>query len=368
MKIGLGLYRESLTPDNFRFARQAGATHIVAHLTNYFSGRDPSLSSGNDLSGWGDCSQDRLWTYDEMSALVGTLRENGLQLGALENFSPKFWSDVLLDGPDRDAQIEGLKRLISDAGRAGVPCIGYHFSLAGVWGWKRGPFARGDAMSVGLDLDAIDPDEPIPDGVVWNMRYRPARAGAAPVTVSDTELWQRLEHFLREIVPVAEEAGIRLAAHPDDPVANELRRTARLVNRPEKYDRLLDIVDSPANSLELCLGSMQEMPIAGEIYPHVRRYAARDRIGYIHFRNVRGKVPQYHETFVDEGDIDMAEIVRILRDENYDGVLIPDHTPEMSCAAPWHAGMAFALGYMKALVQSADRLGPSFSKAGPKAA
>jgi mannonate dehydratase len=238
LKIGLGLYRESLTPDNFRFARQAGATHIVAHLTNYFSGRDPSLSSGNDLSGWGDCSQDRLWTYDEMSALVGTLRENGLQLGALENFSPKFWSDVLLDGPDRDAQIEGLKRLISDAGRAGVPCIGYNFSLAGVWGWKRGPFARGDAMSVGLDLDAIDPDEPIPDGVVWNMRYRPARAGAAPVTVSDTELWQRLEHFLREIVPVAEEAGIRLAAHPDDPVANELRRTARLVNRPEKYDRL----------------------------------------------------------------------------------------------------------------------------------
>jgi mannonate dehydratase len=64
----------------------------------------------------------------------------------------------------------------------------------------------------------------------------------------------------------------------------------------------------------------------------------------------------------------MAEIVRILRDENYDGVLIPDHTPEMSCAAPWHAGMAFALGYMKALVQSADQLGPSFSKAGPKAA
>ena len=121
----------------------------------------------------------------------------------------------------------------------------------------------------------------------------------------------------------------------------------------------MDIVDSPSNGLELCLGSLQEMPGPEPIYGHVRRFARRERIGYIHFRNVRGKVPNYHETFVDDGDIDMAEIVRILRDEGYDGVIIPDHTPEMSCDAPWHAGKAFALGYMRALVQNADALGPS---------
>ena len=153
-----------------------------------------------------------------------------------------------------------------------------------------------------------------------------------------------------------------LAAHPDDPPAEQLRGTARLVNRPEKYDRLLDIVDRPSNGLELCLGSLQEMP-GGDIYDHVRRFARRGRIGYIHFRNVRGKVPNYVETFVDDGDIDMAEIVRILRDENYGGVLIPDHTPSMTCAASWHAGMAFALGYMRALVQNAEALGPSRSLA-----
>ena len=90
----------------------------------------------------------------------------------------------------------------------------------------------------------------------------------------------------------------------------------------------------------------------------MRKYARRRRIGYIHFRNVRGKVPRYHEVFIDEGDIDMAQIVRILRDENYEGVLIPDHTPEMAGPAPWHAGKAFALGYMRALVGNADALGP----------
>ncbi len=361
MKIGLGLYRESLTPANFRFARQAGATHIVAHLTNYFRGRDPSLSAGTETDGWGDCSADALWSYEDFAALVNSVQENGLQLAAIENFSPRFWSDVLLGGPDRAAQMEGLKRLVRDAGRAGIPCIGYNFSIAGVWGWSRGPFARGEAMSVGLDLAAIDPDLPLPDGVVWNMRYRATRPGAAPAAVSSDVLWGRLAEFLRELVPVAEEAGVMLAAHPDDPPAEALRGAARLVNRPEKYDRLLGIVDSPANGLELCLGSLQEMPNPEPIYAHVRRFARSGRIGYIHFRNVHGKVPAYHETFVDDGDIDMAEIVRILRDEGFDGVLIPDHTPEMCCDAPWHAGKAFALGYMRALVQNADALGPSRS-------
>jgi mannonate dehydratase len=362
MKIGLGLYRESLTPDNFQFATQAGATHIVAHLTNYFRGKDPSISRGDDAEGWGDCSQDRLWTFEELAALVGSVEAAGLKLAAIENFSPKFWSDILLDGPERAAQIESMKRLIRDAGRAGVPCFGYNFSIAGVWGWQRGPFARGNAQSVGFDSTRIDPDLPIPDGTVWNMRYRAARPGATPVTVSSDELWQRLATFLREIVPVAEEAGVMLAAHPDDPPAEQLRGAARLVNRPEKYDRLLDIVDSRSNGVELCLGSLQEMP-CGEIYDHVRRFARRDRIGYVHFRNVKGKVPKYVETFVDEGDIDMAEIVRILRDENYGGVIVPDHTPGMNCAASWHAGMAYALGYIRALVQNADALGPSWSRA-----
>ena len=168
MKIGLGLYREQLVPENFSFARQAGATHIVAHLTNYFRGHDPGLSAGTAADGWGDCSTDTLWTYDEFAALVDTVRRHGLELAAIENFSPRFWSDVLLGGPERAAQMEGLMRLVRDAGRAGIPCIGYNFSIAGVWGWTRGPFARGEAMSVGLDLAAIDPDLPLPDGVVWN--------------------------------------------------------------------------------------------------------------------------------------------------------------------------------------------------------
>jgi mannonate dehydratase len=132
-----------------------------------------------------------------------------------------------------------------------------------------------------------------------------------------------------------------------------LRGAARLVNQPWKYQRLLDLAPSPANGLEFCLGTLQEMS-EGDVYEALDNYSRQGKIAYIHFRNVHGKVPRYHEVFVDEGDIDMLRVIRILHRNGYQGVIIPDHTPEMTCAAPWHAGMAFAMGYIRAAMQAAQ--------------
>ncbi|MEO1226025.1 MAG: mannonate dehydratase [Pseudomonadota bacterium] len=346
MKIGLGLYRQMLNDEHFAFARQMGVSHVVAHLEDYFSA-EPELSSG-DGGGWGRAGA-ASWSYDTFRDLIDRLGQHDLKLAAIENLPVAGWSDILLDGPDRGRQMDGLKQMVRDAGRAGVPCIGYNFSLAGVWGWSRGPFARGGAMSVGFDIDAIDPQEPIPDGMIWNMRYRDGKPGATVPAVDSDTLWQRYAWFLDELLPVAEEAGVVLAAHPDDPPMDRLRGTARLINRPDSYGRAFALNDSPANKAELCLGSVQEMG-GGAVYDVVAQCAAENRIGYIHFRNVKGAVPKYHEVFLDEGDIDMARIIRILAGHGYDGMLIPDHTPELVCGAPWHAGMAYAIGYMKALI------------------
>ncbi len=365
MKLGLTLSGDHLTRDHARFAAQLGVSHIVVHLTRYANGANPAAYLEGGVGPLlGDCSGESLWIFEQMSGVRNMLREFGLELAALENFSPNFWYDILLDGPRKAEQIEGLKRLIRDAGRAGIPCIGYNFSIAGVWGWRRLPLARGGAVTAAFDMQTMEPDDPIPDGMVWNMRFRPPRPGAKPVTLSEAELWERFAYFLGELIPVAQEAGVRLAAHPDDPPAQRLRGTARLVNHPAKYQRLLSLVDSPANALEFCIGSLQEMP-GSDIYNTTRFYARSGRIAYIHFRNVRGQVPTYHETFVDDGDVDMAEIVRILRDENFQGVLVPDHTPELHCVAPWHAGNAHAIGYMRALLQNAEALGPSRTKTHP---
>jgi mannonate dehydratase len=355
MKIGLGLYKQSLTARNFSFAKQAGASHIVAHLTDYFGAHNPEISNG-DGDGWGVSQQARPWAEADLKDLVKTIRGHGLELAAIENFDPAQWHDILLDGPQKRAQLEVVCESIRAAGRAGVPTIGYNFSIAGVWGWSRGPYARGGAMSVGFDAAQMDLDQPIPDGMVWNMRYRAQRSDGVVGAVSSDELWQRLAWFLERVLPVAEEAGVHLALHPDDPPMESLRGAARLVNLPEKYARLMALSASPANRLELCLGSVQEMRSSSmDVYQTVEKYVQADRIGYIHFRKVVGKVPRYAEVFVDEGDIDMPRIVSILHANQYQGVLIPDHTPALECDASWHAGMAYALGYMRALVQLAEQ-------------
>ncbi|MEO6436670.1 MAG: mannonate dehydratase [Tepidisphaeraceae bacterium] len=350
MKLGLGLYRQMLTDENFRFARQAGATHIVAHLTDYF--RDSKIpASSSHGSGWG-VSSPQPWTFKQFRDLKGAINRAGLELAALENLEPAHWSDILLDGPRRGPQIEGLKRMIRDAGRAGIPSIGYYFSIAGVWGHSLAPRARGDAES--LCFDGGPEQTPIPNGMVWNMVYDPAAPAGHIVPVTSEQMWQRLSAFLRELVPVAEEAGVKLAAHPDDPPMPGFRGASRLIHQPDHYQRLLDLVPSASNCMEFCIGTLAEMS-EGDIYEVVDHYSRTGRIAYIHFRNVRGKVPNYVETFLDEGDADMVRVMRILRRNGYDGVLIPDHTPRMTCDAPWHAGMAFALGFMRGILQTLAR-------------
>lgn len=359
MRVGLTLAGDRVSAEGARFAAQLGVSDVIVHLTNYGGGDERDWLAGR-VPGppAGDARDNRLWTYDDFTGLTSMLAGFGLRVAAIENFSPNFWSDVLLDGPRRHEQMEGLKRLVRDAGRAGIPCIGYNFSLAGVWGWLKRPSGRGGAATVVFDMAVLDPDERIPDGVVWNMRYRDSRPGAAAVTATEEELWERCARFLGELVPVAEEAGVVLAAHPDDPPVDRLRGTPRLVNRHAKYDRLLALAESPANQLEFCIGSLAEMP-DGDIYGTTRHFARLGKLAYVHFRNVRGKVPRYEETFVDDGDVDMVEIVRILRDEGYDGVMVPDHVPDLACPAPWHAGHAYTVGFMRALVQNAGSLGPS---------
>jgi mannonate dehydratase len=367
MKLGLGLYRGLLTADNFAFAKQAGVSHLVVHLVDYFRGADPTLASGPDTLGWGVTrNQGVPWGEDDLRALKREIEGHGLVWEAIENFDPSHWYDVLLDGPEKRRQMEQLKRTIQTVGRVGVPIMGYNFSVAGVWGWVKGPWGRGGAKALVYDESRLDKHVPMPNGMVWNMVYDPDAPAGVVAPVSADEVWERLAWFLGEILPVAEEHGVRMALHPDDPPTDTLRGAARLVNRPEKYQRVLDLVPSPASALEFCLGSLAEMPGGAEpVYDAIERFGRQGRIGYVHCRNVRGTVPHYQEVFVDEGDLDMIRVVRTLRDVGFDGVVIPDHTPEMTCGAPWHAGMAFALGYIRAALQAVERLAPAAGATAP---
>ncbi len=352
-KIGFGFYHHMLNDDGYRFARQCGATHAVVHLVDYFHkgyqhDNHPDNQPVGDSDGWGRAGATRhLWTYNSLTRIREDMAKHGLTLYALENFDPADWYDVLLGGQKRDEQLEVLKGIIRDAGRAGIPVIGYNFSIAGVAGRIQGAFARGGARSVGTDGGE---HTPIPNGMVWNMWYDPnARSGTVPQSDEDT-LWARLEYFLNAVLPVAEEAGVRLAAHPDDPPFASVRQQPRLVYTHDRYQKLLDLVPSSSNALEFCLGTLQEMQ-DGDIYETIERHVGAGQVAYIHLRNVVGKVPKYHEVFLDEGELDVVRVMKLLDRLGYEGVVIPDHTPLMDCTAPWHSGMAYAMGYIRALKQ-----------------
>lgn len=186
------------------------------------------------------------------------------------------------------------------------------------------------------------------------MVFDPQAAPGTLPSATPEQLWDRLRDFLDALVPVAEEAGVTLAAHPDDPPLPTVRGQPRLVYRPDLYQKLIDLKPSPRNALEFCVGTVAEMP-EGDVYEAVDTYARQGKLAYIHLRNVRGKAPHYRETFIDEGDVDMMRILRILKKHGYSGMIIPDHAPQVTCAAPWHAGMAYALGYIRAALQLIER-------------
>jgi mannonate dehydratase len=355
MKLGLGLYRHMLTRENFQFARQAGATHIVAHLVDYFKGgahatRD-NQPTGTD-AGWGLAGDpNKLWTLQELTDLRRAVEEQGLVLEAIENFDPAHWYDVLLDGPLKHQHIENVKATIRTVGKAGIPILGYNFSIAGVSGRTHGTFARGAASSVGMNGPV---ETPMPNGMAWNMIVDENAPKGYLKSATPDELWGRFRDFLNEAIPVAEEAGVKLALHPDDPPMPTMRGQPRLVYQPSLYQKVVDLRPSRSNMLEFCLGSLAEMT-EGDVYQATEQYSRQNKIAYVHFRNVTGKVPHYRETFIDDGDIDMMRILKILKKNSFNGVLIPDHTPQMSCAAPWHAGMAYALGYMRAALRAIEK-------------
>lgn len=333
MYIGLGVYPKLLTAAGLSFARQIGATHIVAWMP---------LPAGNGV-----------WEYADLVRLRRYVESFGLRLAALENLPPSHWDKVLLGKSGRDQQIENIKATIRNMGKAGIGCLGYCFSIVGVWGhWRTGKSGggRGNAGLKSFDY-ALVKDAPVLErGAVWGgHRWKDPVAKQVIGRVSLDEMRQRAVYFLERVVPVAEESGVRLAAHPDDPPVPTLRGVARLLTTPEALDWITRVVPSHFNGLEFCQGTVAEM---GANVPEViRRFGSQKKICYVHFRNVRGAVPRFDEVFLDEGDTDMRAAIQAYHDVGFDGVLIPDHTPTLTCPGPWHAGMAYAVGYMRALIQ-----------------
>ena len=244
MRVALGQV-PALTDDYITYAQQLGVSSI--HLNT------PALPGS------------RRWEVADLLALRQRAEAAGLRLEAIENVPNSFYMDAMLGGPGRDEEIENFAATIRNFGEAGIPLLGYHFFPAQVWRTSQGPDGRGGAIVTGYDhAIALDPERQ--DELLVSRREKaqddPFVRGAKYETdrvLDDDAMWANYEYFIKAVIPVAEEAGVRLCLHPDDPPVPTLGGIARLFRSIDGLRRGREIASSPAWALDLCLGTRSEM-------------------------------------------------------------------------------------------------------------
>jgi mannonate dehydratase len=335
----LGAFLVGLDDDFLRFLQQYGVTDVVGGFPSVpnYTKKFP-LDAGDQLG----CH----WEYEELVQLRERIEAFGMTLSSMENPHPAWCFDqVQLGLPGRDQQLENLSITIRNMGRAGIPYMGYNWMVnpAGLWRFSTRTSttypARGGAQTDHLNMDELD-NAPL---------FRDREYGAE-------EMWENYEYFVRTIVPVLEEAGVRMGVHPDDPPVPSLGGIARIFNSPENYQRAMDLTDSPTSGINLCLGNWTAM--GTDILASVRQFGEQGRILYGHAQGVQGTVPNFKECFLDEADCDYFEIVRAFNELDLDTFLLVSHLPRtVNDGPPQFQGHAFAMGFMAGIIKAANSAG-----------
>lgn len=347
MRIAVGQFNE-LADEKLIFAQQLGVPGVQMNT--------PQLP---DHGGY--------WAYEDLLALRTKTERFGLQFEAIENVPIHFYDKAMLGQPGRDEQIANYQTTIRNVGRAGIPILGYHFMPNSVWRTTRTGPGRGGAAVTAFDMALVAAapgggqsafvakrDEKV--DALWVQEEV-----AGPEVTAD-QMWANYEYFMRAVLPVAQEAGVKLALHPDDPPMPSLGGVARLFKDVDGFKRAeqiaLDCAGGAMWGLDLCLGCCSEMiGGAANVAAMIEHFGPTGRILYVHFRDVQGTVPQFAECFIGEGNYNAAESMLRLKHNGFTGFLLDDHVPHMIDDSSWqHRGRAHAIGYMQGLLAMIDVL------------
>lgn len=194
---------------------------------------------------------------------------------------------ITLGLPDRDATLDAWCAMLRGMRTAGIPTLGTNFKPVGNFRTASHPPGRGGARYSTFDYEELLQDPP---------DFPEKRIG-------EEQLWENLNYFLQRLLPVAEETGVRIAFHPDDPpIPEPLGGAARILSTLEQFERLFALAPGDAVSMLFCQGCVAEMGV--DVCEAIRRIGSQDRIAYVHFRNIRGRPRRFQEVFLDEGDMD----------------------------------------------------------------
>lgn len=330
LKIKLGCQSGPATDEHFAYFARYGVNNICARA---------QVSEGRLHS-----------TVAELLDLKGMAERHGLSLDILDPVMlPSSHIDrernpaiMLGESPQRDRDIEQFQQLIRNCAEAGIPCVKYNMSMLGVL--RTGEVeGRGGAVFGEWTATEAQPATPL------------TRAGV----VSEDAFWERITYFLDQVVPVANENRVRLACHPHDPGSppEGYQGIHRVLGTVDGLKRFVQINESAYHGLNFCQGTVCENLVdpSREIFDVIRWFGSRGKIFNVHFRNIIGGRGHFREAFPDEGDIDLYRALLTYHEVGYDGMLMPDHVPNV----PGHPeardeSFAFAYGHIRGLMQAAE--------------
>jgi len=306
------------TDDDLQFARQLGVDYV-------------NIPTGG-----------RRATLGNFMRLKQRVEAANLKVWNIGNSNVHNMPEVTLNLPRRDQKIEEYKSYLRNLAKAGVFYTTYAHMGNGIWSSAR-ETTRGGASTRAFDMGKN------PTGN-WS-----GKVFKGPLThgrkYTKEELWENYTYFIKQVVPVAEELGMRIGIHPDDPPVPELGGVPRCIfGQFDGYLRALEIANSPNIGVCLCAGTWMEggKQMGKDVFEAARAFARMDKLWKIHFRNVSGPIPRFVETFVDDGYTDMHKLMKTLYEVDFRGALIADHVPRM-VGGP-RAGWAYSIGYIQALL------------------
>ncbi len=272
---------------------------------------------------------DSVWEQAEFETLKQEVEAHGLSLDVIESIP--IADGIKLGTAERDQLIDNYCESIRNMGRAGIPVLCYNFMP--VFDWMRtdlayqlddGSFATAYKEQ---EMLAYDLSKGIETRVAWVSGFTGEELQSLIAQYTDLNeagLFENFAYFLKRVVPVAEEAGVYLALHPDDPPWS-IFNLPRIVRDKDTIQRILDVVDSPHNGLTFCTGSLGSRP-DNDLPAMIRQFGSR--INFVHLRNVEliGEHSFREVAHPDEaGNVKLPAVMQALVDIDFSGPLRPDH-------------------------------------------